>query len=283
MKGGLILKRQKKKDVFKSAITLTFNTIAVINNWPKQEAETAVEEYFELIHNLKNGASKTKKGGAGNLFYKFANWIYAGSTMAFNLAVGTFDTICNSILALISIGTYCVLVYNKVNQVPDDIANHSLVQPVQYIIYNVSPEFYEYENTVHVNVLNSTIIDYVSKILIPIHIITPEVIVGNARTLFYESVLYKRVFERTIVCILKHFIASCVTECKKRRLKVVENIITVRDTINDYMTRKSNSKKSSSKKSKSRSNSKKSRSRKSRSRKSKSKKSTSIYYTPKEE
>jgi hypothetical protein len=281
MKGGLILKRQNKKDTFKAALTLTFNTIAVINNWPKKEAERAVEEYFELIHDLKKGTSKTKKGGAGNLFYKFANWIYTGSAMVFNLAVGTLNTVCNKILTLISIGTYCVLVYNKINQVPADIANHSLVQPVQYIIYNVSPEFYDYENTVQANMLNSTIVDYVSQILIPINIVTPELIVGNARTLFYESVLYKRVFERTIVCILKHFIESCVTECKQRRLKIVENIISVKDTMNHYMTRKNkknsrSSKKNSRSKSKSRSKSSKKNSR-SRS------KSTSIYYTPKEE
>jgi hypothetical protein len=290
MKGGVVLlKRQvKESTLFKSAITLTFNTIATINNWPKEEAKQAVEYYFELIHDLKKGTTKNKKGGAGEIFYKFANWIYNGSKFVFNLTVGTFDTRCNTILALISIGTYSVLVYNKINQVPADVAQHSLVQPVQYIIYNVAPTFYNYENTVYVNTVNSSIIEYVSKILIPINIVTPELIVSNIRTLFYESTLYKRVFERTIVCILKHFIESCVKECQSRRLKIVENIISAKDTIHNYMKKPSVKSKSNSK-GKSKSNSKgktRSRSRSSGKGKSRSRsrsKSRSIYFTPKEE
>jgi hypothetical protein len=288
MKGGVVLlkrkaierKTNKKFDIYKASIVLSFNAIADINNWPREEAAIAVSEYFALI--LKN---KTKKvgGAAGETFYKFANWISTGTKSLLNpnfdnpvikLLVGSIDTPCSTLLTIISMGVWSVFIYNIVNKVSPEEAQRSLAQPVQYVIYNVSPALYELENTIH-----STILNYISAISIPPTIVSITQIVSTLRTIFYEATLYKTAFEQPIVCALKHIIESCEVECNQRQLNIIKNILNKPNKSKKSITR-------SITKSKSRTRSKSITRSKSRPRtrsKSRSKKSQkSIYYTPNE-
>jgi hypothetical protein len=292
MKGGVVLLKRKaierkaiehnsnkKFDIYKASIILSFNAIADINNWPREEAAIAVSEYFALI--LKHKTNKTKKvgGAAGETFYKFANWISSGTKSllkpnfdnpVIKLLVGSIDTPCSTLLTIISVGVWSVFIYNIVNKVSPEEAQRSLAQPVQYVIYNVSPALYELENTIH-----STILNYISAISIPPTIVSLTQIVSTLRTIFYEATLYKTAFEQPIVCALKHLIESCEVECNQRQLNIIKNILNKPNKSKKSITRsKTRSKSRTRSKSKTRS--------KSRAR-SKSKKSQkSIYYTPNE-
>ena len=267
MKGGLLLKKPKNTNkfaVYKSAITLTFTTIAVINNWPKKEVSIAVAEYFYLIkglHHTSTGTSKAKAmtGGTSSIFNKFANWIYTGSSVAVGLVIGKFDTPCDTMLSVLAIGVWSVVIFNKLNQVLPEEAKRSLAQPAQYIIYSISPDLYDLEESI-----NNYIIHYVSNnITLPQNSIVASQIVNYARTLFYEPILYKKVFEMPIICLLKEWIVSCKDKC--------------------VLTHKwSKSKSIKSKRSSGNKSSKRSSGNKSKHSSIKSKSSSEKYYTPKE-
>jgi hypothetical protein len=248
--GGVILKKRIHKNtvimkhfaIYKAAIHLVFNTIADINKWTRKEATMAIDEYFRLIHDLKKKNTNEKIGGVSTIFYKFAEWIHTGTSIGVATLIGKFDTPCNTILSLLSIGVWSMVIYNTINNVSPDDAKHSLAQPAQYIIYNISPEIYNLEENI-----NNTIVQYITNtITINRTIIEPKQIVSYVRTLFYEPILYKKLFETPIVCMLKYNIESCNEKCKI------------------YSKPKSHKKSKSNKKSKS------------------DKKSKSSYYTPKE-
>jgi hypothetical protein len=281
MKGGVILiKRRsaKKFEVYKAAITLTFNAIADLNKWPREEATVATSEYFNLIQTLKTKKEKIGGASGSETFHKFAGWISGIIQPNFNnpvirLLVGNIDTPCTTVLTIISIGVWAAFIYNVVNKVSPAEAERSLAQPVQYLIYNISPELYEMENTIH-----NTILNYVSTISIPTTMISAAQIVSTARTLFYESTLYKRAFERPIVCALKTIFESCVVECNNRRLNLVKHYVSVKNALTKQKKTRSRSRSRSKSKSKSKS---KSRS-KSKYHTPKSTRKSSTYYTPKE-
>ena len=273
MKGGLLLKKPKntnKYAVYKLAITLTFTTIAAINNWPKKEVSIAVAEYFHLIQGLHgNGTSKAASkvmvitGGTSSIFNKFANWIYTGSSVAVGLVIGKFDTPCDTMLSVLAIGVWSVVIYNKLNQVLPEEAKRSLAQPAQYIIYSISPDLYDLEESI-----NNYIIHYVSNnITLPQNSIDASQIINYARTLFYEPILYKKVFEMPIICLLKEWIVSCKDKC----------------ILTDKWSNKRRSNKRSSKRSGTSKRSSKRSGTSNRSSSKSKKNSTAKYYTPKEE
>ena len=250
----------KKKNIFYKAVSFVFNEIAKKNKLPKNNAEKAVDEYFNLLTNIKkkpHSILSKMSGGAPPMLSSFVSWIRTGITFGIHSAIGTFDTPCNIIISFIAVGTWCVVVYNTINNISPEEARHSLAQPVQYVIYNNMPDAYYIEEKI-----TNVMIDYVEtnvKPQIPLLSGNVSTIIDLLRTLFWESTLYNIFIIKQISCLLLPIVSSCDKNCP---------II------------KSKSSKSKSSKSKS-SKSKSSRSKSSRSKSSRSK-SKSIYLTPPE-
>ena len=251
-------KNKTKYNIFYKAVSFAFNEIAIKNKWPKKHATKAVEEYFNILKKNKKNAKSTltkMSGGAHPMLDIFINWMRAGASFGIQNAIGTFDTPCNIIISFISIGTWCVVLYNKINNISPEEAKHSLAQPVQYVLFNKMPDAYYMEEQI-----TNIMIDYVETKVgpqIPLLDVNVSTIIELLRTLFWESTLYNIFIVKQISCLLAPFIVSCNINCQINR----------------------SSRRSSS--SKSRSRSSKSKSSKSKSSKSKSR-SRSKYFTPPE-
>ena len=214
-------------------ITFTFKQVAKLNNFPEKEVKTAVEEYFAMIHEFRQSLKSRSRlvGGAGPSgagpsgagptsfakLYQFTHWIYTRLPNPIECAIGTFDTPCNIILSLIAIGTWSVCVYNMYYEVPPETAHHSLAMPVQYILYNAFPPLYTGEEIVYQNSVNITnvVVDYVLQNVAnnePIRSSLSNILVGTSGW-FYNSVLYQKLFQDKIVCLLALFIDSCYKRC----------------------------------------------------------------------
>jgi hypothetical protein len=247
-------KNKTKYNIFYKAVSFAFNEIAIKNKWPKKHATKAVEEYFNILKKNKNNAKSTltkMSGGAHPMLDIFINWMRAGAAFGIQNAIGTFDTPCNIIISFISIGTWCVVLYNKINNIVPEEAKHSLAQPVQYVLFNKMPDAYYMEEQI-----TNIMIDYVETKVgpqIPLLDVNVSTIVELLRTLFWESTLYNIFIVKQISCLLAPFIVSCNVNCQINRI----------------------SRSSSSRSSKSRSRSTKSKS-------TRSSKSKSKYFTPPE-
>lgn len=250
-----------------NAVQFCFNEIAKINKWSAKDINDALNEYFNKPKSIKkiNDLKIIKQGGSGNSYNtlnKFLQWMRGGIHMGIGAMVGTFDTPCNVIISLIAIGTWCVVVYNTINNISPDEARRSLAQPVQYVIYNKAPELYEMEEDVTkymVDYVNNNISLRIKDILY--QFTDSTTIINTVRTVFWESNLYTLFIVKPISCLLSPIIPSCMVNCG----------INIKS--------KSKSKRKSKRKSKSKSKRKS----KSKSSKSKSSKSKTIYYTPKEQ
>jgi hypothetical protein len=277
-KGGIIRRIKKHKSIHKkypqfkelhNAVHFCFNEIAKQNKWTAKDVNKALDEYFNIMDTQKKESNGeiAKHGGFGGLSYttliKYVHWMRRGLGWGVELMVGTFDTPCNTIISLIAIGTWCVVVYNMVNQVSPDEARHSLAQPVQYVIYNKLPELYTIEENVTEHMIDYVENNVSSRFQMLYSVADSTTIVNTIRTLFWESNLYNLFIVKPISCLLIPFIPSCNVNCiKKKSIKKRSNT-------------KSKSKKRSSKSKK--------RSSKSKKGSSKSKKRSTKYYTPKEE
>jgi len=269
--GGILrtkLKRMsiKTKDyhfyLLRNSIQFCFTEIAKINKWPAKDVNDALNEYFNKIgFSKKMNDTKiiVKHGGDGNSYKtlnKFLKWMHGGIKIGIDAMIGTFDTPCNVIISLIAIGTWCIVVYNTINNISPDEARRSLAQPVQYVIYNKAPELYILEEDV-----TKYMVDYVDKNIslrikdILYQFTDSTAIINTIRTVFWESNLYTLFIVKPISCLLAPIIPSCKVNCG--------------------IDTKNKSKRKSKSKSKSKSK------RKSKS-KSKSKSKT-IYYTPREQ
>jgi len=216
------------------------------------------------IQKKKSNGEIAKHGGFGGLSYttliRYLHWMRRGLGWGVELMVGTFDTPCNTIISLIAIGTWCVVVYNMVNQVSPDEARHSLAQPVQYVIYNKLPELYTIEENVTEHMIDYVENNVSSRFQTLHNLADSTTIVNTIRTLFWESNLYNLFIVKPISCLLMPFIPSCNVNCIKKK-----------------SSKKRSSRKNSKSKSKSKSKKIKSTTMRSRS------KSSTKYYTPKEE
>lgn len=214
-------------------ITFTFKQVAKLNNFPEKEVKKAVEEYFAMIHEFRQSVKTQTRfvGGAGPSsfakLYQFTHWIYTRLPNPIECAIGTFDTPCNIILSLIAIGTWSVCVYNMYYEVPTETAHHSLAMPVQYILYNAFPPLYNGEEFVYQNSVNITnvVVDYVLQNVAnnePIRSSLSHILVGTSGW-FYNSVLYQKLFQDKIVCLLALFIDSCYKRCYPNKTKTNTN------------------------------------------------------------
>jgi hypothetical protein len=255
-----------------NAVQFCFNEIAKINKWSAKDINDALNEYFNKPKGIKkiNDFQIIKQGGSGNSYNtlnKFLQWMRGGIHMGIGAMVGTFDTPCNVIISLIAIGTWCVVVYNTINNISPDEARRSLAQPVQYVIYNKAPELYEMEENV-----TKYMVDYVDKNIslrikdILYQVTDSTTIINTVRTVFWESNLYTLFIVKPISCLLSPIIPSCKVNCgvvdeRKRSGKRSKK----RSGKRSGSKKRSGNKKRSSKRSKKRSSSK------------------SIYLTPREE
>jgi len=211
-------KNKKKYYIFYKAVSFAFNEIAKINKWNKKTATKAVEEYFNIIKNIKNKPQTTlskMSGGAHPMLDTFINWMRAGVSFGLHNAIGTFDTPCNIIISFISIGTWCVVVYNTINNISPEEAKHSLAQPVQYVLFNKLPDAYYMEEKI-----TNIMIDYVETKVgpqIPLLDVNVSTIIELLRTLFWESTLYNIFIVKQVSCLLAPFIVSCNIICQINR------------------------------------------------------------------
>ena len=211
-------KNKKKYNIFYKAVSFAFNEIAKINKWNKKTATKAVEEYFNILKNIKKKPQTTlskMSGGAHPMLDTFINWMRAGASFGIHNAIGTFDTPCNIIISFISIGTWCVVVYNTINNISPEEAKHSLAQPVQYVLFNKLPDAYYMEEKI-----TNIMIDYVETKVgpqIPLLDVNVSTIVELLRTLFWESTLYNIFIVKQVSCLLAPFIESCNIICQINR------------------------------------------------------------------
>jgi hypothetical protein len=278
-KGGLIrikIKQNKssnkKNNQFRAlhkAVHFCFTEIAKQNKWSAKDVNKALDEYFSVTANQKKKSSEklAKQGGSGDTLYptltKYLQWMHHGLGWGVELMVGTFDTPCNTIISLIAIGTWCVVIYNMVNNVSPNEARHSLAQPVQYVIYNKAPELYTIEENITQHMINYLDNNVSSRYQALNSVVDSTTIVNTVRTIFWESNLYKLFIVKPLSCLLMPFITSCSKICTRRSRK----------RSSSKSTRRSSTSKRSSKSTSKRSS------------KSTSKRSSTStkYYTPKEE
>jgi hypothetical protein len=217
-----ITKKNKDFNILHNAVHFCFNEIAKQNKWSAKDASKALGEYFSVLEKTKNKSDTkiAKQGGSGETVYptlmKYVEWMRRGMGWGVSVMVGTFDTTCNTIISLIAIGTWCVVIYNMVNNVSPDEARRSLAQPVQYVIYNKAPELYTMEEDI-----TQHMIDYVETNVYShyqeLHkVIEHKTIINAIRTLFWESKLYNLFIVKPIACLLIPIIPSCSKTCIKR-------------------------------------------------------------------
>jgi len=217
-----ITKKNKDFNILHNAVHFCFNEIANQNKWSAKDASKALGEYFSVLEKTKNKSDMkiAKQGGSGETVYptlmKYVEWMRRGLGWGVSMMVGTFDTTCNTIISLIAIGTWCVVIYNMVNNVSPDEARRSLAQPVQYVIYNKAPELYTMEEDI-----TQHMIDYVETNVYShyqeLHkVIEHKTIINAIRTLFWESKLYNLFIVKPIACLLIPIIPSCSKTCIKR-------------------------------------------------------------------
>jgi len=284
-KGGIIRRIKKNKSIHKTytqfkelhnAVHFCFNEIAKQNKWPSKDVNKALDEYFNIMDTQKKESIEgiAKYGGFGGLSYttliRYLHWMRGGLGRGVELMVGTFDTPCNIIISLIAIGTWCVVVYNMVNNISPDEARRSLAQPVQYVIYNKLPELYTIEENVTEHMIDYVENNVSSRFQILHNITDSTTIVNTVRTFFWESNLYNLFIVKPVSCLLMPFIPSCNKNCIKHKSTTKRS----RKSSGRKSSRKSSGRKSS-RKSSGRKSSRKSSGRKS------SRKSSTKYYTPK--
>ncbi len=231
-KGGIIrikIKQNKssnkKNNQFRTlhkAVHFCFNEIAKQNKWSAKDVNNALDEYFSVTANQKKKSSEklAKQGGSGETLYptltKYLQWMHHGLGWGVELMVGTFDTPCNTIISLIAIGTWCVVIYNMVNNVSPNEARHSLAQPVQYVIYNKAPELYTIEENITQHMINYLENNVSSRYQALNSVVDSTTIIHTIRTIFWESNLYKLFIVKPLSCLLMPFIKSCSKICTKR-------------------------------------------------------------------
>lgn len=220
---------------FSDKIELTFKIIAQFNNWPDESVEVAVKEYFELIENVNSDILSTvMMGGGHTTLGHYINWMKTGVTTKLttvvNIAVGTFDTQCNTILSLISVGTYAVCVYNLIYAVPLEAVQYSWAEPVQNVFHLMVQQMSRFT-------FIEKLIQELSAAMQNVYIVmapqffkkTPSFIVSNLRTQFWEGGfgVYGTIIVPIISCSLKVIIKSCLVNCSNSPplVKMVKKVL----------------------------------------------------------
>jgi hypothetical protein len=278
-----ITKKNKDFNILHNAVHFCFNEIAKQNKWSAKDASKALGEYFSVLEKTKNKSDTkiAKQGGSGETVYptlmKYVEWMRRGLGWGVSVMVGTFDTTCNTIISLIAIGTWCVVIYNMVNNVSPDEARRSLAQPVQYVIYNKAPELYTMEEDITQHMIDYVETNVYSHYQELHNVIEHKTIINAIRTFFWESKLYNLFIVKPIACLLIPIIPSCSKTCIKRKSASAKR--------SSAKSRRSASVKRSSTKRKSASASASTGSKRSSSKRKStgSKRHSSRYYTPKEE
>jgi hypothetical protein len=240
---------------FKNSIDVVFNIIAEINNWSPESAVIASDEYFELIDEVNDELSMIKTPMMGGEKYStlatFKSWMTTGVNLgkgALKTVIGSWDSLCDKILFLITVGIYAVWVTNLISAVPI-VAQYTWAEPVQYILSNYGGGLIMKNSIIKmIEKLSNALQKIYNSTFSNVKYMNSLDITANVRTQFWEGGhgIYGNVVLPIVSCSLKIVIESCEKICAqplpiikdvKGIAKGVKNVYSrVRDTYKDKDT-----------------------------------------------